>query len=44
MVLLVYWMTAVNRKMDTRGAHECIASLTIVDVSILRVVASASQK
>ena len=26
-LLLVYWMTAVNRRMDTRGVHECIASL-----------------
>ena len=24
---VVYWMTAVNRRMDTRGVHECIASL-----------------
>ena len=42
-LLLVYWMTAVNRRMDMRGVHECIASLTIVDVNTLRAVASASQ-
>lgn len=42
-LLLVYWKMAVYRRMDSRGVHKCIASLTTIDVSILRAVESASQ-